>query len=118
MSLRFRAVVFTLAAAAACGGGGKKPKTLGTEPPPGPKTVNVSMAEVGLEAASLDKSAAPCEDFFQYTCGGWLTANEIPADKARYARFTEIDDRNDKAVRAILDDLIANPPAGDEVKQK
>jgi predicted metalloendopeptidase len=75
----------------------------------------VSLADVGLEAASLDPGADPCTDFFQYSCGGWLAANEIPADKARYARFTEIDDKNNEAVRTILEELSARPgdPLGD-----
>ncbi len=96
--------------AAACGSPGKK-AAVGTEPPPpGPRTENVSLADVGLEATSLDRSVDPCVDFFQYSCGGWLAANEIPADKARYARFTELSDKNDLAVRALLEEAVA---AGD-----
>lgn len=91
--------------AAACSS--KKPVTAGTPPPAGPKTENVSLADVGLEAASLDKAADPCTDFFQYSCGGWLAAHEIPADRARYGRMHEIIDRNDEAVKAILEELSA-----------
>ncbi len=96
--------------AAACGSPGTK-AAVGTEPPPpGPRTENVSLADVGLEATSLDRSVDPCVDFFEYSCGGWLAANEIPADKARYARFTELSDKNDLAVRALLEEAVA---AGD-----
>lgn len=110
------ALAITVIAGGACGPSGKK-TTPGGEPPAGPKRATVSLAEVGLEATSLDPATDPCTDFFQYSCGGWLAANEIPADKARYARFTEIDDRNDVAVRAILDELAAKP-SDDPITQK
>jgi len=77
--------------------------------PAGFPTVDVSLAEVGLEAASLDKSADACADFFQYACGGWLETNPIPPDRARWARFSEIDDRNQAAVHAILEGAATDP---------
>ncbi len=76
-------------------------------PPPqpqGPPAQNVTLADVGLEAASLDRTADPCVDFFQFACGGWLQKTEIPADKARWGRFSEIDERNKAAIRSLLED--------------
>src|SRR5688572_24798428 len=114
MRLSVVATVLTTFLATACGGSGKKPPTGGGAPPPGPKTANVSLADVGLEASSLDKSADPCTDFFQYSCGGWLAANDIPADKARYSRAHQLIDKNDEHVKAILEELAAKPP-GDQL---
>ena len=73
-------------------------------PPPGPPAVDVSLQEVGLEPASLDRTADPCVDFYQFACGGWMAKNEIPADRARWGRFAEIDERNKAALKGLLED--------------
>lgn len=28
----------------------------------------------------MDMTADPCEDFFQYACGGWVERNPVPSD--------------------------------------
>jgi putative endopeptidase len=74
------------------------------EPPPGPPAVDVSLQEVGLEASSLDRTADPCVDFYQFACGGWMAKNQIPADRARWGRLAEIDEHNKAALQGLLDD--------------
>ena len=37
----------------------------------------------GLDVTSMDKTADPCVDFYQYSCGGWMMNNPIPGDQAR-----------------------------------
>jgi len=62
----------------------------------------------GFDPAALDRSANACENFYQFACGGWLARNPVPADRARYGRFDELQERNQTTLRGILDKAAAS----------
>jgi putative endopeptidase len=75
---------------------------------------NVSLADVGLEASSLDKTVDPCVDFFQFSCGGWVANNPIPADKSGWGRFEEVAQRNEKSLHELFDAAVVAAKKGDK----
>jgi putative endopeptidase len=71
----------------------------------------------GFSTANLDKSANPCTDFFQYSCGTWIKNNPIPPDRSRWSRFEELSARNENILKDILE-TASKKEGGSAVEQK
>ena len=57
----------------------------------------------GFDPKALDRTADPCVDFYQYSCGGWMKNNPIPSDQPAWGRFNELAERNRESLRQILE---------------
>lgn len=79
-------------------------------PAPTKPVKNSSLAASGLDPAAMDRTANPCDDFYQFACGGWVAKTEIPADKPMSMRsFIDIEDRNLEYEHGVLEQMRTKP---------
>jgi putative endopeptidase len=72
--------------------------------PVAPTAIAGDAAFHGPDEAALDRSVSPCDDVYQFACGGWMKATPIPEDEASWVRsFSVLHEENLKALRAILE---------------
>ncbi|XP_003218224.1 neprilysin isoform X1 [Anolis carolinensis] len=53
--------------------------------------------------ADMDPTAEPCENFYQFACGGWLKKNIIPETSSRYSNFDILRDELEVVLKDVLD---------------
>ena len=63
----------------------------------------------GIDLSAADKSVKPGDDFWTYANGAWAKRTAIPADKGGVGYGNILSDEAEVNVRAILDDMAANP---------
>ncbi|MBN8703760.1 MAG: M13 family metallopeptidase [Bacteroidetes bacterium] len=71
-----------------------------------------------IDTANIDKTINPTEDFFQYVNGNWIKNNPIPSSESAWGNFNEINERNQKNLREILDNLTTENNEKGSIKQK
>ena len=75
------------------------------------------LAEAGIVPEWLDRTADPCDDFFAYSCGGFVKTAEIPGDHASWGAVSLVIQRNEEFLRGVLE-AAAKDAGADEGKRK
>jgi predicted metalloendopeptidase len=63
----------------------------------------------GLDPASLDASIRPQDDLYGHVNARWLTGTVIPPDRVSHTSFSELGDKVELDVLAIINDVAARP---------
>jgi putative endopeptidase len=71
-----------------------------------------------LDTEFMDRSADPCVDFYQYSCGGWMKKNPIPPDQPGWEVYSKLAQDNERFLWGILDDLARNTSGRTANQQK
>lgn len=73
----------------------------------------------GIDPANLDPGTKACDDFYQHANGGWMKANQIPAEYPTWGAFLEIYERNLVILKDVLESAAADTAAArGSVRQK
>jgi putative endopeptidase len=70
----------------------------------------------GIVKDNFDPAVRPQDDLFRSVNGKWLKESVIPGDRPISGAFTDLRDRSEERVRAIIEDAAKNPDNADAQK--
>jgi putative endopeptidase len=71
-----------------------------------------------LDIANLDTTVAPGADFYNYACGGWMTAHPLTPEYARYGAFDQLAADNQAQLKSLIEESSAGKTTGNPIARK
>lgn len=79
---------------------------------------NNKEGKPAIDLGNFDLTTAPSEDFYQYACGGWMEANPLTPEYARYGIFDQLEKENNEKLKALIEELGSTPQKPGSVGEK
>ena len=79
--------------------------------------VSAGTLEKAVDRSNLDTSVAPGENFYQYACGGWMKANPLDPQYARFGTFDQLAENSREQLKNLIMNLGDNHAKG-SIEQK
>ena len=79
---------------------------------------NDNEGKRAIDLANFDNTTAPSQDFYQYACGGWMKANPLTPEYARYGIFDQLEKENNEKLKALIEELSSTTQKPGSVGEK
>ena len=68
--------------------------------------------------SDLDESVDPCDDFYHFSCGGWIKKNPIPDGQSDWSMFKKLTEANELVIKNALESGKFKPDSAKEKAQR
>ena len=80
--------------------------------------VSAGSLDKGVDRNNLDLTTAPGTDFYQYACGGWMKANPLDPQYARFGTFDQMAESSREQLKELVLNLSKQQNAKGTMAQK